>query len=178
MISRGAPSRYPTADSGSEPRGRFRLGVSHALADDGIVRPAQRLREQFPALKLLLSADLSTTLLERLSAGDIDAAIILTPREYRLSSLLIAREISRDVMTVTAPRKWTFPRKPGLGQLTDQSWVLNPEGCLLRAVLLEALAKQKLAVIQDGKPRAHTGEIYAWMRHATAWIIRPCRRSA
>jgi DNA-binding transcriptional LysR family regulator len=131
-----------SADSVAEPRGIFRLGVSHALADDSIVRPAQRLREQFPALKLLLWTELSSRLLERLSGGDIDAAIIVTPLGYQPPSVLLAREICRDVMTVTAPREWTFPRKPRLVQLAGRPWVLNPEGCLLRATLLEALAKQ------------------------------------
>jgi DNA-binding transcriptional LysR family regulator len=131
-----------SADPEAEPRGTFRLGVSHALADQSIARPARRLREKFPELKLLLSTELTQSLLERLTRGDIDGAVVLTPLEYHPPPPLIAREISRDFMAVTAPRSWTFPRTLTLAQLAGRPWILNPSGCMLRAVLLEALAKQ------------------------------------
>jgi DNA-binding transcriptional LysR family regulator len=131
-----------STDPDAEPRGFFRLGVSHALADHSIARPARRLREKFPELKLLLWTELTQSLLERLNRGDIDAAVVVTPLEYRPPPPLIAREISRDLMAITAPRAWTFPRPLTLAQLAGRPWILNPAGCMLRALLLEALAKE------------------------------------
>lgn len=135
-----------SASAGAEPRGVFRLGLAHAVADETVVAPARKLRDRFRALKLRLFSDLTSSLVDRLHAGELDAAVVLLPLEHQPPRQLLASQLSRDTMTVTAAKSWRVPRNLSLNHLRGQPWVLNPTGCLLRAALVQALQRENIDV--------------------------------
>src|SRR5262245_51640734 len=49
-LVRSVDDRKAVASAEAEPRGSFRLGLAHALAQPGLVRAIQRLRRRFPGL--------------------------------------------------------------------------------------------------------------------------------
>jgi DNA-binding transcriptional LysR family regulator len=148
-----------SASAGSEPRGVLRLGLAHALADDTIVVPAQRLHQKFPALRLRLWSELTSTLFERLRAGEIDAAMVLMPKGHVPPAPLVSREITRDTMVITASRNLRLGRVTSLSDLREQPWVLNPTGCLLRAALLEHL--NRAGVVPEIEAEVHSIHLQA-----------------
>ena len=87
---------------GAEPTGRLRIGVSHALADGGLVRPVQRLSEQFPKLRLRVLSDLTGDLFDRLLAGELDLAVVLLPEGRLAPAPLTTEIIATDRMLIVA----------------------------------------------------------------------------
>jgi DNA-binding transcriptional LysR family regulator len=123
----------------SEPSGIFRLGLSHALADDRIVASTRGLRERYPAVQLRLLSDLTAKLFERLKAGELDAALVLMPQGHEPPAPLVFRELSRDKMNVVAGAKLRISSRCSVSDLSSYTWILNPPGCLMRAALMQHL---------------------------------------
>ena len=74
------------AQAGSMPlSGTIRLGVIPTVAPYLLPRTLGRLRAKYPNLKLYLREDLTDRLLERLRAGELDAALLALP--YDIGSL-------------------------------------------------------------------------------------------
>lgn len=70
------------AASGRRPlEGTFMLGVIPTIAPFVLPRTTMRLHKQFPKLELFLREDLTASLVERLAAGLLDAALIAFPYE-------------------------------------------------------------------------------------------------
>lgn len=128
-----------SVNADAEPSGVFRLGLSHALADESIVQPVQGMAARFPALKLRIWGDLTSRLLDRLRGGELDAALVLTPLGHQPPPPLIVHEVANDTMTIAAASGDRLAGRASLSQLGGRSWVLNPAGCLLRAALIRAL---------------------------------------
>ena len=128
-----------SASTNGEPRGPFRLGVSHALVGETLVEPVRRLTEQFPKLQLRITADITPALFERLQRGELDAALALMPARGSASDLVQIEPVAQDDMMVVASKKSKFPTKLTLHELGGHNWILNPPGCPLRAGLLDAL---------------------------------------
>jgi DNA-binding transcriptional LysR family regulator len=128
-----------SASADAEPCGRFRLGVSHALAGEVLVAPVRRLGRQFPKVQLRLSADLTPALLERLQRSEVDAALVIMPAGRTIPDPLRTRPIAEDDMIVVGRKGSRAPKRVALRDLGGRDWVLNPPGCQFRATLLEAL---------------------------------------
>ncbi len=128
-----------SASADGEPCGRFRLGVSHALAGETLVEPVRRLTGLFPKVQLRVTADLTPVLFERLHRGEVDAALVVTQAGRSAPDPLQTRPIAEDDMTVVGRKKSRTPARLALRDLGGQNWILNPPGCQLRAALIEAL---------------------------------------
>ena len=73
----GRPLRLPAKCKGwsdAEPH-----GLSHALAEGTLIEPIQALTEKYPKVRVRLSSALTSDLINRLLAGELDVAAVLLP---------------------------------------------------------------------------------------------------
>ena len=125
----------------TEPSGLFRIGVSHALADGALVEPVQALTKRFPKIRLRLLSDLTGNLITNIRAGQLDLAVVLLPDSHSMPPPLLADVVAKDRMVIVEKGRSGGARTPTWQALSASQWVLNPPGCLLRAVLLGTLDK-------------------------------------
>ena len=123
----------------AEPSGLFRIGVAHPLADGALVEPVQALTKRFSKLRLRLLSDVD--LIAKIRAGQLDLAVVLLPDSRMVPPPLVADIVATDRMVIVEKGRSRGARTPTWQALSASQWVLNPPGCLLRAVLLSALDK-------------------------------------
>lgn len=117
-----------TAESAHDPLvGRFRLGAFPTLATYIFPELVQKVKEALPALRLILLEEKTASLIEKLKAGDIDAALLALPID---DGYLISRKLFDDAFYLAVP-----PDHP----LTAQSTITN-----------EMLAHQRLLLLEEG----------------------------
>jgi DNA-binding transcriptional LysR family regulator len=118
------------------PAGPFRLGLSHALARPEISKVVIELGKQFPLLQPIIGSDISRSLLDRLNAGELDAALVVFPLEKPLPSdfqgVTLTQETMRLVEAKAADRSRSRPKRKCSAEFYRRNWVLNPPGCLVR----------------------------------------------
>lgn len=133
------------ADERSEPTGSFRLGFSIGLGDRILERVVERLRADFPKVRLQVRSDWGRGLVERLEENALDAAIVLSPASDATPSSLVAKTVSTvDLIIVQSKERMPFRRPVRLSALADADWVLNPVGCGYRAAIEAAMGRQNM----------------------------------
>ncbi len=124
----------------SVPAGALRLGLSHALARPEISKAVIELGKRFPLLQPMISSDVSCSMLTRLRAGELDCALMVFPSDMKLPNDLEGVTLAEESMQVVqargrAGRGRSARRGRGVKgeEFYRRSWVLNPEGCMVRA---------------------------------------------
>lgn len=125
----------------SEPGGLFRIGVSHALADEALVGPVRALTKRFPKIRLRLLSDLTGGLISKICAGELDLAAVLLPYSHVPPPPLLTDVVAADRMAIVEKAGGKSAGASSWEALSSKPWVLNPPGCLLRAALLGAMDK-------------------------------------
>jgi DNA-binding transcriptional LysR family regulator len=134
------------------PTGTLRIGMSQAIGDIILVEAIEQLSREFPALDVRVRAGRGDHLAERVSTGELDAAIVILAPDMRPTAPLIGRGIATiDVAIVQSRRRPRVPRSVHLAELTEQNWILNPLGCGYRAKLEHAMGERdgSLRVLVD-----------------------------
>ena len=118
-------------DAGAPLAGIFRLGVIPTIAPFLLSGVMSKIRDEYPELKLHLREDLTERLLEKLRAGDLDAALIALPFE---TAELTVIELFRDEFWFVARQDDPHARKKEVlvRDLEPGSVVLLEEGHCLR----------------------------------------------
>ena len=114
------------------PSGRFRLGLSHALAQPEIAHVIIELGRKFPLLQPSLCNDVTPQLLARVRLGELDGALVVLPTESALPHDLEGVVLSREAMLVVQARTSARRKSTRVPELCRRNWVLNPAGCLVR----------------------------------------------
>lgn len=131
------------------PTGVLRIGSAHALAEVVAARPLDQLRAGFPDLTLQISVDWTAPLLERLDAGNLDAAVITLLTDGPPNTGLPARCLGReDVRIIGAASHASSTRWRSLRAMNEVGWVIQPESCGYRVALMQALER-----VGAGPPR-------------------------
>ena len=141
------------AKKDAEPSGLFRIGVSHALADEALVGPVSALTKRFPKIRLRLLSDLTGELISKIRAGELDLAAVLLPIPHVVPPPLLTDVVATDRMAIVERAGARNPSASNWKALAASPWVLNPPGCLLRATLLGAMDKA-------GSPATIAAEIH------------------
>ena len=141
------------AKKDAEPSGLFRIGVSHALADETLVGPVRALTKRFPKIRLRLLSDLTGDLISKIRAGELDLAAVLLPVSHVVPPPLLTDVVATDRMVIVEKAGAKRSSTSNWSALGASPWVLNPPGCLLRAALLGAMDKA-------GVPATITAEIH------------------
>ena len=127
------------ASRDAEPHGLLRIGLAHPLVEGTLVEPIRALTEKYPKVRLLLLSESKSELFNRLLAGELDVAVVPFPEGRTAPLPLLTNIIATDRVEIvqcaagSAESDWK-----SLGQAP---WVLNPQGCFLRANLIEQMGR-------------------------------------
>jgi DNA-binding transcriptional LysR family regulator len=125
------------------PTGTLRIGMSHAIGDIILVEAIEQLSRAFPGLDIRVRADRGDHLADRVSAGELDAAIVIMAPDMRPMAPLIGRGIATIDVAIVQSRRHPRVRPPvHLTELAEQDWILNPLGCRYRAMLEDAMGER------------------------------------
>ena len=128
------------------PVGTLRLGVAQTIADIALPDAMRELRAAYPDLQASASSGWGSQLLQRVEAGELDAAAILLPANKAFAETLAARSLGRVKLAVVAPKGALKKRVHTLAECQSIGWVLNPDGCGFREGLQRALTGLGLAL--------------------------------
>jgi LysR family hydrogen peroxide-inducible transcriptional activator len=127
--------------------GLLRVGMIPTIAPFVLPALLPALRRRHPELRLALREDLTHRLLERLSAGGLDCALIALP--YDTKGLLL-RELCEDELLLVAPsgdRRLASRRLAISGELAGELLLLE-EGHCLRDHVLQACGRERVARVE------------------------------
>lgn len=135
--------------SAADPAGDLRAGVAHGLGEIVLTTPLDVLRRTFPRVRLLISSDWTTLLIDAVRRGALDCAIGLMTDAHAVPVGVQRIPLGPEqVVVVSASR----PRKNGNGKpwrlrdLSKDGWVLNPAGCGCRAALMKSFDRLQMPV--------------------------------
>ena len=125
--------------SDAEPHGVLRIGLAHPLAALPLTAPTRALTEEYPQVRLRLLSEGTSTLFNRLLAGELDVAIVALPVGKTAPPPLLTNIVATDRVEIVQGGAGTFDGN--WNSLGRASWVLNPLGCFLRASLTDHLER-------------------------------------
>jgi len=136
--------------SAADPSGELRVGVAHGLGEMVLTTPLDALRRSFPRVRLQVSSNWSTGLIEEMRSGALDCAVGLLTDAHAIPAGLSGIPLGAEqVVVVSASR--TPRRRDGtpwrLRDLAEESWLLNPPGCGCRAALVRSFDRQQLPML-------------------------------
>lgn len=124
--------------------GGLRLGMTQAVCDVILTDTVHLQRERWPELSIRATTGWANQLIERLSEGQIDAAIALMPTRKIFPLHVTAISLAQVDMAVVGPLGLGTGRAQRLSTLHKAGWILNPDGCGFRAELQRAHAALNL----------------------------------
>jgi DNA-binding transcriptional LysR family regulator len=124
----------------AKPTGTLRFGMSQAIGDVIMADAVEQLSGEFPTLDVRVRAGWGAPLAVQVSAGDLDAAIVMLPAGTQPATPLMGRTIATvDVAIVQSRLRPRVRQSVALADLAKQDWILNPIGCGYRAALESAM---------------------------------------
>jgi DNA-binding transcriptional LysR family regulator len=128
--------------NGGELSGNFRFGMPRGLGDLALGLPISDLRATFPKVQIQAFMQWSEVLLERLTNGTLDAAVILLPEGSSPPASFVSECVGTEPIAVFAAKTARLSQPATLEELSSYSWVMNPHGCAGRR-LLETVFRQR-----------------------------------
>lgn len=118
----------------------MRIGIAHAALDwrgsQAIARSILEVTRSYPKTTVRLSSGWTPHLPDEVISGNLDAALILcksgAPSPPEVTNYLIAS----DQLVAVAPRSLGIMKQAGFDELFNSPWVLNPDGCGYRSLLV------------------------------------------
>jgi len=129
-LARSAASREPL-------EGPFHLGVIPTIAPFLLPRVSPKLRTAFPKLELYLREDLTANLVDRLSAGLLDAAILAFPYDAQGAEIIDLGE-DRFYFAARPDHPHTAKKAVSLADLSGETLLLLEDGHCLRDHAIDA----------------------------------------
>jgi DNA-binding transcriptional LysR family regulator len=131
----------------ADPAGDLKAGVAHGLGEMVMTSPLDALRRTFPRIRLQISSNWSTDLIEDVRSGGLDCAVGLLTEAHTIPAGLAGIALGAEQVVIVAPAK--LPAKSGrqswrLRDLADKDWFLNPPGCGCRTALVRAFDRLQL----------------------------------
>ena len=142
-IKRETKKLYGLLDPEAEPHGILRLGVPQSVAEIALQPALTALRQQFPALRPQVTCGWSGLLQKRLESVELDGVLAMGPEQQRFAEGYGGRLLCPLDIAVIAAKSWRL-HAGALRDCAEKGWVLNPDGCGLRAGLIRELQSQRL----------------------------------
>ncbi|EPK0079747.1 LysR family transcriptional regulator [Klebsiella aerogenes] len=144
-IKRETKKLYGLLDPEAEPQGVLRLGVPQSVAEIALQPALSALRQQFPALEPQVTCGWSGLLQKRLESVELDGVLAMGPQQQRFADGYSGRLLCPLDIVVIAAKSWRL-HAGALRDCAQRGWVLNPDGCGLRAGLIRELQSQGLGL--------------------------------
>jgi DNA-binding transcriptional LysR family regulator len=135
--------------SAAVPTGDLRAGVAHGLGEMVMTTPLDAVRRTFPRIRLQVTSNWSTDLIEGVRSGALDCAIGLLTEDHAIPAGLTCLALGAEQVVVVGPKKSAAKRggRPyHLRDLAERGWFLNPSGCGCRAALVKAFDRLRLPI--------------------------------
>ena len=130
------------ASRDAEPHGLMRIGLAHPLAEGTLVEPIRAVTETYPKVRLLLLSERTPELFNRLSAGELDVAVVPLPEGKTAPPPLVTNIVATDRVEIVQSAAGNV--EGDWESLGRAPWVLNPPGCFLRAGLIDRMGLASL----------------------------------
>lgn len=132
----------------AEPTGPFRIGVPQFLSESIAISAIKHLQGKFPDVTIKMTTEMTPALLQMVSEGLLDSAIVVLPPNGALPAHLIGHRLAPLAMHVVAPRGAIYMRDDlQLSDIHKIGWILNPAECGFRNGLSNALKKKGLPLV-------------------------------
>jgi len=135
------------ATSAADPAGSLRMGVAHGLGEIVLTTPLEALQRTFPRIRLQVSSNWSTGLIEDVRSGALDCAVGLLTEAHTIPPGLASLPLGAEqvvVVPASRPRRRRDGKPWHLRDLASEAWFLNPPGCGCRAALTKSLDRLQL----------------------------------
>ncbi|ANW05394.1 hypothetical protein LMTR13_08230 [Bradyrhizobium icense] len=132
------------------PTGELRVGVAHGLGEMVLTSPLDALRRSFPHVRMQVSANWTTDLIEQVPGGAIDCAIGLITDAHRLPGGVRRLSVGTERIVIVSSSSRASTKPDGspwrLRDLAEEGWFLNPRGCGCRAALERAFDRHNILI--------------------------------
>jgi DNA-binding transcriptional LysR family regulator len=133
----------------ADPGGSLKAGIAHGLGEMVLMPPLDGLRQAFPRIRLQISSNWSTDLIEDVRTGALDCAVGLLTDAHAVPPRLARVALGAEQVVVVCGAG-SLARRNGhswrLHDLADESWFLNPPGCGCRAGLIQSFDRLQLPI--------------------------------
>jgi DNA-binding transcriptional LysR family regulator len=133
----------------ADPGGNLKAGIAHGLGEIVLTTPLDALRRTFPRIKLQVSSNWTTNLIDEVRSGALDCAVGLLTEAHTTQQGLARIALGAEQVVVIARSRSPKKRdgKPWrLRDLADEGWFLNPPGCGCRAALIKSFDRLQLPI--------------------------------
>ncbi len=130
-------------DPEGEPRGALRLGVPQSLSEIALPAALSALSQQFPGLSPQITCGWSGQLQRWLENGELDGMLAMGPAQQSFAEGYSGRLLCPLEVVPIVGRRLNL-RASSLRECAERGWILNPDGCGLRAGLIRELQSQGL----------------------------------
>ena len=161
------------------PGGSLRLGLTQGIGDLVLRDALADLNARYPGLQPRIATGWGGQLVERVNAGELDAAAVWLAAGSALPKNAAGQVLDSSALVVVAPKAEVTKRSYRLAQWSERGWILNPDGCGFRAGLRRVLAAQglPLAVQLDTNGRELQLELVA-RGHGLGLVPMPLLRAS
>jgi DNA-binding transcriptional LysR family regulator len=133
----------------ADPDGNLKAGVAHGLGEIVLTTPLDALRRTFPRIKLQVSSNWTTNLIEEVRSGALDCGVGLLTEAHTIPHGLARIALGAEQVVVVT-RSGSLKKRDGkpwrLRELASESWFLNPPGCGCRAALIKSFDRLQLPI--------------------------------
>ncbi|HZE37996.1 MAG TPA: LysR substrate-binding domain-containing protein [Stackebrandtia sp.] len=166
ILADAETARREVAEAMNLRRGRVRIGATPSLCASIVPDVLRAYHDRYPGIDLRITEDGSHNLVRTLSGGELDLALIITPRSG-LVPALASTELLREQLVVVSDPERPAPvkrRHITIGDLREQPMVMFREGYDLREFTLAACRVagfEPSFVVQGGEMDAVLGFVRA-----------------
>ncbi|MDK1705077.1 LysR family transcriptional regulator [Serratia rubidaea] len=129
----------------AEPSGPLRLGIPQSLSEIALQPALTALGQHYPQLRPQVMCGWGGQLLKRLENVELDSLLAMGPAQQTFDDSLEAKALCPLEIVVIASKHLNLSATR-LSDCAHHGWILNPDGCGLRAGLTRDLQSQSLGL--------------------------------
>lgn len=138
-IIKEAQALKSLVDVAGTPRGSVRIGITQRIAELGLARLLLTFAEQYPDVHVQATTRWSAELIQMVGNYELHAAVLQAPASAVFPEGVLARKLMPIDVPIVVPKGRFARGKTTLARCAAGPWILNPEGCVFRRRLINAI---------------------------------------